>query len=72
MIQMNIFTKDSDNLKSNLWIPKGKCSRRKDKSGVWDEHTHTPIYKIDNQQGLTVWNKELYSMFCDNLYEKRI
>ena len=22
-----------------------------DKSGAWDEHTHTTIYEIDNQQG---------------------
>ena len=26
----------------------------KDKSGAWDEHTHTIIYKIDNQQGPSV------------------
>ena len=24
------------------------------KSGAWDEHTHTTVYKIDNQQGPTV------------------
>ena len=29
-------------------------SRGRDKLGVWDEHTHTTIYKIDNQQGPTV------------------
>ena len=23
----------------------------RDKSGAWDEHTYTTIYKIDNQQG---------------------
>ena len=26
----------------------------RDKSGAWDEHTHTTMYKIDNQQGPTV------------------
>ena len=26
----------------------------KDKSGAWDEYTHTITYKIDNQQGPTV------------------
>ena len=26
----------------------------RDKSGAWDEHTHTTTYKIDNQQGPTV------------------
>ena len=43
-----------------------------DDSGAWDEHTHTIIYKIDNQQGPTVQHRELYSVSCDNLYEKRI
>ena len=40
-------------LKTNLWLPKGKCGGW-DKSGVWDEHTHTTIYMIDDQQGPTV------------------
>ena len=26
----------------------------RDKSGAWDEHTHTTIYEIDNKQGPTV------------------
>ena len=26
----------------------------RDKLGAWDLHTHTTIYKIDNQQGPTV------------------
>ena len=25
-----------------------------DKLGDWDKHTHTTLYKIDNQQGSTV------------------
>jgi len=28
--------------------------RGRNKLGVWDEHIHTTIYKIDNQQGPTV------------------
>ena len=26
----------------------------RDKSGAWDEHTHSTIYRIDNQQRPTV------------------
>ena len=26
----------------------------RDKSGAWDEHTHTTVYEVDNKQGLTV------------------
>ena len=32
----------------------------------------TTIYKTDNQQGPTTEHKELYSIFCNNLYGKRI
>ena len=31
--------------------PKGNGMGR-DKLGVWDEHNHTTIHKIDNQKGL--------------------
>ena len=28
-------------------------------SGAWDEHTYTTAYKIDDQQGPTVYHREL-------------
>ena len=28
-----------------------------DKLGAWDQHTHTTVYKTDNQQGPTVQHK---------------
>ena len=39
----------------------------KGKLGVYDEHKHTPIYKIDNQQWPTEWLRKLYLIFCNNL-----
>ena len=33
---------------------------------------HTTIYKIDNQQGPIIRYRELYLIFCNNLYGKRI
>ena len=30
------------------------------------------IYKINNQQGPTAQQRELYSIFCNNLYEKTL
>ena len=30
------------------------------------------LHMVDNQQGSTVQHKELYSIFCNNLYGKRI
>ena len=44
---------------------------REDKPGAWDEHTHTTIYQIDNQQGPGVQHRKLYLVFCDNLYERK-
>ena len=40
--------------KTNLWWPKEKHGGGVDKSGAWDKHTHTTMYKIDNQQRSTV------------------
>ena len=45
---------DLEILKSNLWLPKGKHGGGRDKSGTWDEYTHTTIYKIHNLQGSIV------------------
>ena len=44
----------------------------RDNLGVWDEHVHCTVNKIDNQKGFTVQHRELYSIFCNNLSEKRM
>ena len=71
---MSLFTKQRLISKTNLWLSKGKCNvaEGRDKSGAWEEHTHITIYKIDDQQGPTKYHRELYLMFCDDLYKKRI
>ena len=49
-------------------VAKGETLRgRRDKSGAWGEHTHTAIYKIDKQQRPTEQQRDLYSIFCNNL-----
>ena len=35
-------------------------------------NTHTTTCKIDNQQGPTVQHMELYSIFCNNIWEKSL
>ena len=42
------------------------------KLGVWDWHTHTTIYKTDNQQGLTGYHRKLYSIFSNILHMGKI
>ena len=44
---------DSQTKKTNLWLPKEKGGGR-NKSGAWDEHAYTTIYRMDKQQGPTV------------------
>ena len=41
---------ERDLQKMSLWLPAGRGS-----SGVWDGHVHTAIFKVDNQQGSTVY-----------------
>ena len=40
------------------------------KPGAYDEHTHTTIYKTDNQQRPAVQHRELYSILHNNQYGK--
>ena len=40
--------------------------------GVWDWHVHTAIFRIDNQQGPTIWYKKLCSILFNSLNGKRI
>ena len=61
---------DSQTQKTNLRLPNGKGVG--DKSGTWGKHTNTTIYNIDKQQGPTVQHRELYSIFWEYLYQKRI
>ena len=41
--------------------------RGRDSSGVWDKHVHSAMFKMDNQERLTVEHRELYSMLYDSL-----
>ena len=71
---MNLFTKRKQTYryqKQTYGYQRGKAGGR-DKSGVWDCHPPPTVYKIDNKQGPTIQLRELYSILCDNLYEKRI
>ena len=34
----------------------------KDKTGVWDQQIQTTVYKIDRQQGPTIYHRELQSV----------
>ena len=68
--QMNFFLNETDTDKHGY--QRGKWGWVRDKSGAWHKHLHPTIHKRDNQQGPTVWHRELYSIFCDKLDEKSI
>ena len=44
---------DSQTLKTNLWLPKGKGGAG-DGLRVWDWHMHTVVYGMNGQQGPTI------------------
>ena len=44
---------ETDLQRMNLWLL-GEWMWGRDSEGVWDEHAHTAIFKMDNQQGPTV------------------
>ena len=44
----------------------------RDSQGVWDRHVPTATFKMDNQQGPTVWHRELYSMLCGSLEGRQV
>ena len=55
-IQMNLFTKQKQTYryqKQTYGYQRGNTMGR-DKSGAWDEHIHTIIYRIDDRRGPTV------------------
>ena len=37
----------------------------RDTQGVWDGQVYTAIFKIDNRQEPTIWNRELCSVLYD-------
>ena len=38
-----------------------------DELGVWGEQVHPTVYRIDRQQGLTIYHREVYSVSFDKL-----
>ena len=51
---------------------RGGRLRGRDSQGVWDEHVHMDIFKIDNQQGPTVQHMEFFSMLWGSLEGKGV
>ena len=59
-------------LKTNLWLPKGKCGWGREWVGSLGLAWHTIVYGMDGQWEPPAQHRELCSIFCDNLYGKRI
>ena len=53
---MNLFSEQKQiyRYQKQTLVTKGETWAGGIKSGAWDEHTHSTMYKIDNQQGPTV------------------
>ena len=64
--------RDSQTLKTNLWLLKGTGGGERDGLGVWDWHVHTVLSGMTGQWGPAVQHQELCPMFCDHLHAERI
>ena len=63
--------RDSQTQKTNFWLPKGKGKwGGKIKNMGLTKQIQTTVHKIDKQQGLTVQQRELYLISCNNLLQK--
>ena len=51
---------------------KRESVEREDKLGIWDQHIHTTINKIDNQQGPTVKKWDFIQYFIITHREKNL
>ena len=65
IIQMNLLAKQKQThrLRKQIYGYQGG----RDSYGVWDQHIHTAIFKMDNQQGPTKQHRELCSVLCGSL-----
>ena len=67
MIQMNLFVKQK-----HTHRPQKQTMITKEEGlvglGVWDWQMHTFVYGTVGQRGLATQHREIYSVFCDNLY----
>ena len=50
MVQMNLFMKQKQTHRLREWIYacQGVRMSRRDSYGVWDQHVHSAIFKMDN------------------------
>ena len=57
MIQTNLFTEQKQthtNLENELRLQAGERMEGRDSRGGWDGYVHSAVFKMDNQQGITV------------------
>ena len=71
--QIYLLTKQKETCRliTNLWLPRCRI-RGRDSLEVWNGHVHTAVFKTDNQWRPTVQHRELCSILCDSLDERRV
>ena len=48
-------------------VARGGIVGGRDSQGVWDQHVHTALFRMDGQQGPTLQHRELCPMLCGSL-----
>ena len=62
-IQMNLQNrKRLTDLENELMIASGEMMKGRDSQGVWGQHVHTAVFKMDNKQCPTVQHSKLLNV----------
>ena len=64
---MNLLAKQILRLENQLMVARGR-----DCHGAWKGLVHTDIFKMDSQQGPTVWHREICSLLCSSLDGRKV
>lgn len=67
---MNLNKSRFTDFENKLWLPKGIGSGE-GWQGVQDLHMHTTVHGMDSQWEPHAQHRELYAIFCNNLYGKK-
>ena len=71
---MNLFTKkkQTHRLRGRIYGCQGGRMGRRDGLKIWIQHVHSAIFKIGNQKGPTLQDRELCSVLWDGLDGKGV
>ena len=56
--------KQTYRLREQTYVFQGGKNGERDSKEAWNQHVHTAVFKMENQQDPTIWHMELCSVLC--------